>query len=96
VVTERHDFVELYEGRAWDLFLLVRVPAECRGHTDRLSPRGYRVAEAMHGVCGRELPREGAVVRVDHRKVSVEAVDGVSDECMHLRVGSLAADGLER
>jgi hypothetical protein len=49
----------------------------------------------VHGVCEGELPREGSVVRVDHCKISVEAVDGVSDEGARVRAGHFAADGVE-
>ena len=95
MVAERHELVELRERRAWDLLLLARVPADSREHADRLRPREYCAAEAVHGVCEGELPREGSVVRVDHCKISVEAVDGVSDEGARVRAGHFAADGVE-
>ena len=95
VVAERHELVELRERRAWDLLLLARVPADRCEHADRLRPREYCAAEAVHGVCEGELPREGSVVRVDHCKISVEAVDGVSDEGARFGAGHLATDGVE-
>ena len=94
-VAEGHELVELPERVRRDLLLLVCMPAERCEHADRLRPCEHCATEAVQSIREGELPCEGAVVCVDHREVSVEAVDGVSDEGAGLGADQCAADGVE-